>query len=331
MGVIDKKVYTLRCPDCGASERAVVLDKGSMWSGSHWQGSAPFTLFITAWRGGGKEEPQLVTAGCKQCNHSGNCIRGIQHMSARGPRKPSDFEIGGTKAVIIGGGRYTAESAVDIEMFPPLKLNYPFPSKRIMSRDGSEVDPITFEAQKWWTDTDALLTAAKTGYAHAIIALALRAFASSQVSAAPQAEEVPGIRPDLVAAGPAFAGDAFVMAAYQCERALFQLEHRLKHNVKELRDELLAALPGLTPVRHSIAHADERVQGLKKASKKTPGSEKIRLREPLRTGYMNDDEYEWTSPDGYVFYVPVTEDTVLLLYSVLSRVQERLVDFEYPP
>lgn len=36
MGNIDKTTHRLTRPQCGASETANVLDKGSNWSGSHW-------------------------------------------------------------------------------------------------------------------------------------------------------------------------------------------------------------------------------------------------------------------------------------------------------
>ncbi|MCA3215582.1 MAG: hypothetical protein ING39_09190 [Burkholderiales bacterium] len=49
MGIIDKTTHRLTCPQCGASETANVLDKGSNWSGSHWQSGANFERFETTW------------------------------------------------------------------------------------------------------------------------------------------------------------------------------------------------------------------------------------------------------------------------------------------
>ena len=67
MGIIDKTTYRLTCPQCGAAETAAVLDKGSNWSGSHWQSGAKFEQFETAWSGGGGTEPDLISATCNQC------------------------------------------------------------------------------------------------------------------------------------------------------------------------------------------------------------------------------------------------------------------------
>ena len=67
MGIIDKTTYRLTCPQCGAAEMANVLDKGSNWSGSHWQSGATFERFETSWSGGGRIEPELLSATCKQC------------------------------------------------------------------------------------------------------------------------------------------------------------------------------------------------------------------------------------------------------------------------
>jgi hypothetical protein len=67
VGIIDKTTHRLTCPQCGASETADVLDKGSNWSGSHWQSGAKFERFETTWSGGGSTEPDLGSATCKQC------------------------------------------------------------------------------------------------------------------------------------------------------------------------------------------------------------------------------------------------------------------------
>jgi hypothetical protein len=67
VGIIDKTTYRLTCPQCDAVETANVLDKGSNWSGSHWQSGATFERFETSWSGGGSTEPVLISAKCKQC------------------------------------------------------------------------------------------------------------------------------------------------------------------------------------------------------------------------------------------------------------------------
>lgn len=70
MGIIDKCTYTLSCSKCGVSEASSVLDKGSGWGGSSWGSSASFSNFITTWSGGDKEEPDLLSASCKECGAS---------------------------------------------------------------------------------------------------------------------------------------------------------------------------------------------------------------------------------------------------------------------
>jgi hypothetical protein len=67
VGIIDKTAYRLTCSQCGAAETANVLDKGSNWSGSHWQSGANFEQFETTWSGGGSTEPELISANCKRC------------------------------------------------------------------------------------------------------------------------------------------------------------------------------------------------------------------------------------------------------------------------
>ena len=53
MSIIDKTTYTLVCTDCGTTEKASILDKGSPYSGSAWRPSAHFSDFETSWEGGG--------------------------------------------------------------------------------------------------------------------------------------------------------------------------------------------------------------------------------------------------------------------------------------
>ena len=66
MSIIDKTTYILVCKDCGATEKASILDKGSPYSGSAWRPSAHFSDFETSWKGGGSTEPELVSVKCKK-------------------------------------------------------------------------------------------------------------------------------------------------------------------------------------------------------------------------------------------------------------------------
>ncbi len=70
MGVIDKTVYKLTCPQCDTSETSSVLDRGSGWGGSSWQDGASFSKFKTEWSGGGSQEPRLTLAVCMACGGS---------------------------------------------------------------------------------------------------------------------------------------------------------------------------------------------------------------------------------------------------------------------
>lgn len=65
MGTIDSLTITLTCPQCTRTESARILDKGSTWSGSHWQVPS-FRSFEAVVTGGGKQEPE-VTATCPEC------------------------------------------------------------------------------------------------------------------------------------------------------------------------------------------------------------------------------------------------------------------------
>ena len=67
MGTIDSCAYTLACVECGTSETLRVLDKGSNWSGSHWEHGPDFSSFKTRWEGAGKSEPSLKQANCLRC------------------------------------------------------------------------------------------------------------------------------------------------------------------------------------------------------------------------------------------------------------------------
>lgn len=67
MGLIDETSFTLSCPKCRTSESHKVLDKGSRWGGPHWQSAVAFEHFHVQWKGGGKEEPIIVSASCRSC------------------------------------------------------------------------------------------------------------------------------------------------------------------------------------------------------------------------------------------------------------------------
>lgn len=69
---IDKKHFTLICSQCKVEETKIILDKGNGWAGSDWQ-SLPhdaFKDFIVDLNGGGKVEPEITKAVCKQCGES---------------------------------------------------------------------------------------------------------------------------------------------------------------------------------------------------------------------------------------------------------------------
>jgi hypothetical protein len=67
MGIIDKRSYKLICKNCDEMESSSIHDKGSNWNGSSWDSQAIFSKFDTSWCGGGKDEPELLSAFCKQC------------------------------------------------------------------------------------------------------------------------------------------------------------------------------------------------------------------------------------------------------------------------
>jgi hypothetical protein len=78
MGVIDKTIHKLACHTCSISEEQRILDNGSNWGGSSWQDGVEFTRFDVLWRGGGKIEPSIVVAKCKQCGND------VEHQSIFG-------------------------------------------------------------------------------------------------------------------------------------------------------------------------------------------------------------------------------------------------------
>ncbi|MBB3092144.1 hypothetical protein [Nocardioides albus] len=65
MGTIDSATITLTCPSCGKAESDRVLDKGSGWSGSHWQ-APTFRQFDVTLTGNAKDE-YVVAGTCPQC------------------------------------------------------------------------------------------------------------------------------------------------------------------------------------------------------------------------------------------------------------------------
>lgn len=68
MGYIDKTTHTAYCTACDITESQAILDKGSNYGGSYWQGPAKFAQFETTWNAGSdKQEPELLTASCKRC------------------------------------------------------------------------------------------------------------------------------------------------------------------------------------------------------------------------------------------------------------------------
>ena len=67
MGILDKTTHKLTCPQCGMSEVATVLDRGSEWSGPCWQEGPAMQQFHVKWHGSDKTEPTITTATCKKC------------------------------------------------------------------------------------------------------------------------------------------------------------------------------------------------------------------------------------------------------------------------
>lgn len=67
MGVIDSKIFNLTCPHCNENEEQTVLDKGSGWNGSSWAYNVFFSKFDVAYKGGGQDDPEILSAKCKKC------------------------------------------------------------------------------------------------------------------------------------------------------------------------------------------------------------------------------------------------------------------------
>lgn len=70
MGIIDQTTFKLFCSVCGVSEVVVAYQKGSQFSGGHWQGSVDFSRFRASWSGGGVDEPKITQAICGACGAS---------------------------------------------------------------------------------------------------------------------------------------------------------------------------------------------------------------------------------------------------------------------
>ena len=85
MGTIDKLWIKLSCDACEGSETRSVLDKGSMWSGSHWGDLGSFLAFDVESRGGGGQEPEVVSSICKSCGAAAKV------ETAYGSNRPDGF------------------------------------------------------------------------------------------------------------------------------------------------------------------------------------------------------------------------------------------------
>jgi hypothetical protein len=66
MGIIDTKVYTLKCGACRVQEEQRVHQKGSGW-GASWQSGSTFQNFDTTWLGSKGTEPEIAEATCRKC------------------------------------------------------------------------------------------------------------------------------------------------------------------------------------------------------------------------------------------------------------------------
>jgi hypothetical protein len=67
MGIVDKKSYTLKCPNCQKVEKGLVVDKGSTWNGSSWSNRCNFQFFNVQWSDSDSMEPNIVNASCVEC------------------------------------------------------------------------------------------------------------------------------------------------------------------------------------------------------------------------------------------------------------------------
>lgn len=67
MGIIDQTKHVFECPKCGEQESCTVLDKGSGYGGTWWQGGPNLKKFNVLWEGGCRTEPRVLKATCKRC------------------------------------------------------------------------------------------------------------------------------------------------------------------------------------------------------------------------------------------------------------------------
>lgn len=66
MGISDKFWVKLTCPSCNATDTVSVNDKGNSFGGASW-GVPTSDAFDLTGTGGGKTEPEVTSATCKQC------------------------------------------------------------------------------------------------------------------------------------------------------------------------------------------------------------------------------------------------------------------------
>ena len=67
MGISDSKWLKMTCEICGTSETVIANDHGSQWSPPHWHAPTSAQKFTVVSTGGGKAEPEIQSAICKQC------------------------------------------------------------------------------------------------------------------------------------------------------------------------------------------------------------------------------------------------------------------------
>lgn len=69
MGYIDSKIFELTCYNgkCHAYERVRIYDRGTSDGRSDWEEIPELKKFETVTKGGGTEEPEIISAKCKKC------------------------------------------------------------------------------------------------------------------------------------------------------------------------------------------------------------------------------------------------------------------------
>jgi len=85
MGSIDRMWVKVSCEDCGVSQTNSSTDKGSGWSGSHWNDLGDFSDFDVTVSGSGKSEPTVSAGTCKKCGGEATIKK------AYGFNKPGNF------------------------------------------------------------------------------------------------------------------------------------------------------------------------------------------------------------------------------------------------